>query len=80
MNSNRLFFKLLFTIIAICNFGFFSLSQAEERVKVLKNQIDILSKDLKTLEKAVYEKSNIVKKSVIAMALTKTFLQSIYLN
>ena len=63
MNSNRLFFKLLFIIIAICNFGFFSLSQAEERVNVLKNQIDILSKDLKTLEKAVYEKSNIVKKS-----------------
>ena len=74
MNSNRLFFKLLFTIITICNFGFFSLSQAEERVNVLKNQIDILSKDLKTLEKAVYEKSNIVKKSVNSDGLNEDVL------
>ena len=74
MNSNRLFLKLLFTIITICNFGFFSLSQAEERVEVLKNQIDILSKDLKTLEKAVYEKSNIVKKSVNSDGLNEDVL------
>ena len=60
MNSNRLFFKLLFTIITICNFGFFSLSQAEERVNVLKNQIDILSKDLKTLEKKRFTKNQIL--------------------
>ena len=63
MKRINIIFKKILLAIVICSLGIFSLSYAEENVGVLKDQIKVLSKDLKTLERAVYEKSNIVKKS-----------------
>ena len=59
----------LISLIFVAFFSY-SLSNAEEEevfIQAVADQIQVLTKDLKTLEKAVYEKSNIVSSSASLM-------------
>ena len=64
MNLKNFFLIILFVIPLI----FFSNLKAEEEeiyLKSISDQIQVITKDLKTLEKAVYQKSDISLKSNI---------------
>ena len=52
------FYKILSLILPIVLFNF-SIKADENKINAIADQINILSKDLKTLEKAVYKKSDI---------------------
>ena len=52
------FYKILSLILLIVLFNF-SIKADENKINAIADQINILSKDLKTLEKAVYKKSDI---------------------
>ena len=54
------FFLALIVTISLFNF---SLLHSDERVEALIDQIQIISQDLKTLEKAFYKNSDIVEKN-----------------
>ncbi len=57
---NVLKYKILFTVVL--SLIFFNLAKAEEEeiyLKSISDQIQVITKDLKTLEKAVYQKSDI---------------------
>ena len=72
LKKKKLFFTILFTIIFSVN-----LSVAEEEeiyLKSIADQIQVITKDLKTLEKAVYQKSDVVS------AKTKSSIASDGLN
>ena len=57
--------KIQKTLISFLILFFFQshILRADEKVESIIDQIQIISKDLKTLEKAVYEKSNVVNRS-----------------
>jgi len=53
--------KLYFLALLFCFFNSIGLAEEEEvYLKAISDQIQVITKDLKTLEKAVYEKSDIV--------------------
>ena len=57
-------FKKTVIILLVFNFFYLNLAQAaDEKIQDIANQIDIISQDLKTLEKAVYKSSDITSKA-----------------
>ena len=63
MQKYKKFFKILFIIVPV--FVFTSIYAEEEEIylKAISDQIQVITKDLKTLEKAVYQKSDIAVSS-----------------
>ena len=63
MQKYKKFFKILFIIVPA--FVFTSIFAEEEEIylKAISDQIQVITKDLKTLEKAVYQKSDIAVSS-----------------
>ena len=63
MQKFKNFFKILFIIVPA--FVFTSIYAEEEEIylKAISDQIQVITKDLKTLEKAVYQKSDIAVSS-----------------
>ena len=64
------FIKNFFYIFNICtNYLLLNLKAEEEEIffQGISDQIQVLTKDLKTLEKAVYQKSDITSKSLAAI-------------
>ena len=60
-NSN---FKIIFLTIIFSLINIFVFAEEEEiYLKAISDQIQVITKDLKTLEKAVYQKSDIVSSS-----------------
>jgi tol-pal system protein YbgF len=57
----RLKFKIIFLILAF-SFWFNTINAEEEEIylKAISDQIQVITKDLKTLEKAVYQKSDLI--------------------
>ena len=51
--------KITITIIPIFLFSFLNAEEEEIYLKAISDQIQVITKDLKTLEKAVYQKSNL---------------------
>ena len=56
--GNKLF-KILLFILVIFNFNYLLAEEEEIYLKSISDQIQVITKDLKTLEKAVYQKSDI---------------------
>ena len=54
---------LIFSIILLLSFSFLKAEEEEILIQAVADQIQVLTKDLKTLEKAVYNKSDIIKSS-----------------
>ena len=54
---------LIFSIILLLSFSFLEAEEEEVLIQAVADQIQVLTKDLKTLEKAVYNKSDIIKSS-----------------
>ena len=54
---------LIFSIILLLSFSFLKAEEEEVLIQAVADQIQVLTKDLKTLEKAVYNKSDIIKSS-----------------
>ena len=53
--------KFYFLALLFCFFNSIGIAEEEEvYLKAISDQIQVITKDLKTLEKAVYEKSDIV--------------------
>jgi len=52
---------LIFSIILCLSFTFLKAEEEEILIQAVADQIQVLTKDLKTLEKAVYNKSDIIK-------------------
>ena len=60
----RKFYKLLILFLCISFFSQISLAEDEEiYLQAISDQIQVITKDLKTLEKAVYKKSDITTSS-----------------
>jgi len=57
MKYTKFFFIRIFAFF-LCNFIFFS-AVADEKIEAISDQLEIIIKDIKTLEKAVYNKSDI---------------------
>ncbi len=57
---------LIFSIILLLSFSFLEAEEEEVLIQAVADQIQVLTKDLKTLEKAVYNKSDIIKSSNIS--------------
>ena len=58
---NKKSFKIIFlTFIFTFNFNLVSSEEEEIYLKAISDQIQVITKDLKTLEKAVYQKSDVV--------------------
>ena len=57
---------LIFSIILLLSFSFLKAEEEEILIQAVADQIQVLTKDLKTLEKAVYNKSDIIKSSNIS--------------
>jgi hypothetical protein len=54
--------KLSFALILMINFSAFVYAEEEEvQIQAIADQIQVLTQDIKTLEKAVYQKSDILK-------------------
>ena len=60
MQRNLKLNKILFTIIIIFSTSSLLAEEEEIYLKAISDQIQVITKDLKTLEKAVYQKSNLV--------------------
>ena len=56
--GNKLF-KILLFILVTFNFNYLLAEEEEIYLKSISDQIQVITKDLKTLEKAVYQKSDI---------------------
>ena len=61
MNKN--FLKLIFLISSVFLFTFLNAEEEEIYLKAISDQIQVITKDLKTLEKAVYQKSDVSSSS-----------------
>ena len=61
MNKN--FLKLIFIISSVFLFTFLNAEEEEIYLKAISDQIQVITKDLKTLEKAVYQKSDVSSSS-----------------
>ena len=61
MNKNYL--KLIFIISSVFLFTFLNAEEEEIYLKAISDQIQVITKDLKTLEKAVYQKSDVSSSS-----------------
>ena len=55
--------KYLIFIIALCLYLNFNILYSDEKVDAIIDQIQIISQDLKTLEKAFYKNSDIIDKN-----------------
>ena len=55
--------KILTLIIFLFLINYVSAEEEEIYLKSISDQIQVITKDLKTLEKAVYQKSDIMKKN-----------------
>ena len=60
MFSNSKISKLLLLIILVFSFNLSIAEEEEIYLKAISDQIQVITKDLKTLEKAVYQKSDVV--------------------
>ena len=60
MHRNLKLNKILFTIVIIFSTNSLLAEEEEIYLKAISDQIQVITKDLKTLEKAVYQKSDIV--------------------
>ena len=56
--------KVFFIILPLLTFNFLMAEEEEIYLKSISDQIQVITKDLKTLEKAVYQKSDVAAKSV----------------
>ena len=56
--------KILASIIFLFLINYVSAEEEEIYLKSISDQIQVITKDLKTLEKAVYQKSDVVKKKL----------------
>ena len=57
-------FKIIFLSIIFLFYNVFAFAEEEEiYLKAISDQIQVITKDLKTLEKAVYQKSDVVSSS-----------------
>jgi len=63
MNPVRIFFKHIFCIIILLNLQNISL-KADEKINAIADQIQIILQEIKTLEKAVYKKSDIISSNM----------------
>ena len=61
MNKN--FLKFIFIISSVFLFTFLNAEEEEIYLKAISDQIQVITKDLKTLEKAVYQKSDVSSSS-----------------
>ncbi len=57
---NKLKIKIIVPIIILFSFNYIFAEEEEIYLKAISDQIQVITKDLKTLEKAVYQKSDIV--------------------
>tara|TARA_A100001015_G_scaffold63913_1_gene70544 strand:- start:1997 stop:2962 length:966 start_codon:yes stop_codon:yes gene_type:complete len=55
--------KIVFFSLVLINFTYVSSEEEEIYLKSISDQIQVITKDLKTLEKAVYQKSDVAKSS-----------------
>ena len=53
------FLKIIVLATSLIMFSFLSAEEEEIYLKSISDQIQVITKDIKTLEKAVYQKSNI---------------------
>ena len=51
--------KVVFFSLVLINFTYVNSEEEEIYLKSISDQIQVITKDIKTLEKAVYQKSNI---------------------
>ena len=63
MQKYKKFFKILFIIVPAFVFTGIYAEEEEIYLKAISDQIQVITKDLKTLEKAVYQKSDVVVSS-----------------
>jgi len=57
---NKLRVKIILPVIILFSFNYIYAEEEEIYLKAISDQIQVITKDLKTLEKAVYQKSDIV--------------------
>ena len=76
------FLKLTFFILIFFNFSVLNAEEEEIYLKSISDQIQVITKDLKTLEKAVYQKSDIASpkniKSIKSDGLNEDILTNIF--
>ena len=53
-------FLIFFTLLLVLSHSFLKAEEEEILIQAVADQIQVLTKDLKTLEKAVYKKSDII--------------------
>ena len=57
--------KLIFILLCVVLFNSFVMAEDEEiYLKAISDQIQVITKDLKTLEKAVYQKSDVASSTI----------------
>ena len=72
MVQNFRIIKILTFVIFLFFVNFVSAEEEEIYLKAISDQIQVITKDLKTLEKAVYQKADVVSsKSTKSIKLTK---------
>ena len=59
------FFKISLLLFIVFNFNILSAEQDEVYLQAISDQIQLITKDLKTLEKAVYQKSDIASSNTL---------------
>ena len=59
MNNSLKPFLFTFLIITLSSFSFLNAEEEEIYLKSIADQIQVITKDIKTLEKAVYQKSDV---------------------
>ncbi len=59
------FFKISLLLFIVFNFNILSAEQDEVYLQAISDQIQVITKDLKTLEKAVYQKSDIASSNTL---------------
>ena len=69
-NSLKFFFIFLSILLSLYN----SVYAADEKVNAIADQLQIITQDLKTLEKAVYKSSDITAKTLPANGLNEEIL------
>ena len=74
-NKFKFFFVLFAILFSSSNF----LYAEDEKINGIVDQIQIISQDLKTLEKAVYKSSDITSKTLPANGLNEEILPTTYL-
>ena len=64
-------FLIFFTLLLVLSHSFLKAEEEDVLIQAVADQIQVLTKDLKTLEKAVYQKSDITSASFSSMKSSK---------